>query len=704
MNLKRKRKIKGQDHGLAYMTPMEMEAMNALRREPGFLGRMARVGGQLPFDHKDGVPAFWWGSDDDDDNDNDNDNDTSSSDDGGSTWDSITDTVSGWGDSISDFFDSEPSGSENTTNTTVGSGGGFNPTDSLSGLGGTTSTPSLQYDASGNPYDEDKAQQVFKEVSEAQKLGLSYDPATGRAVVQGTNQEVNIKKNEDGSLDFGDNGQLTVTDNSGNTLSQGDINSMGGGGDTGGTGGQGMGPGFDPTGLQNQIKGLQEQLTTYQGGEEDRNKAAVTEAMKERDEGERQTRVDEYQTYKDDFGKFADPGGLADLSGYRDKMAGATGEGGYRKDIEDYRTAADQLRTAEGTGVADKFRDYESAAGTYRSAIDRMGDRGGDVKTLADELGRNRGQYQDLAEGLAATGMYAKGDLDTLRSDVGTRKTQLGDLQTKAGDLNELMKTRGLYAGQLEGQRKGTEEGRLANIRRSMAASGASPAEIARAVAEAQKGTSRAGREDALRASTMALQTGQGMIGQQAGLAGQRAALAGQQAGMAATGANLLTQGITGAGSMIGQGINALGQQGNMLGQAQGLGLQKQQAGMGALGQQAGLYGTGVGAQQGLINMGAGLTGTGAGMTGDIQSSRLRELTAKTGLMGAQIGMTDAQLADALARQDRQFQIEMADKAAGIDTAAAAARAQAGEDAADKGGGGLLESLERSDLNPANWW
>ena len=59
MKLKKKKKIKGQDHGLAYMTPKEMKAMNAMKDSPGFLGRMARVGEMKPMNKRDGIPAFY---------------------------------------------------------------------------------------------------------------------------------------------------------------------------------------------------------------------------------------------------------------------------------------------------------------------------------------------------------------------------------------------------------------------------------------------------------------------------------------------------------------------------------------------------------------------------------------------------------------------------------------------------------------------
>ena len=56
--------------------------------------------------------------------------------------------------------------------------------------------------------------------------------------------------------------------------------------------------------------------------------------------------------------------------------------------------------------------------------------------------------------------------------------------------------------------------------------------------------------------------------------------------------------------------------------------------------------------------------------------------------------MTDAQLRDALDYQDKDFQMEMADKGYQADMAAAAARARAGSSGG--GGGGLIGQFRRA--------
>ena len=196
------------------------------------------------------------------------------------------------------------------------------------------------------------------------------------------------------------------------------------------------------------------------------------------------------------------------------------------------------------------------------------------------------------------------------------------------------MKDRGLFAGQLEAQRKAQQKGTTANLRRSMAAAGASPQEIARADAEASKGGAQQGRADALQASMSAMQSGRQGLQQAAGFTGQQAALAGQQAAL----------GMQGAG-MQGQ---LAGQAAGMAGQAQNLGLQKTHA-------QAGMYGQNLAAQQGLMNMGAGLAGQRAQM---LQG----EIAQQQGLTSSMSGMTDAQMQDIVARQNMAQERDLAER------------------------------------------
>jgi len=403
-------------------------------------------------------------------------------------------------------------------------------------------------------------------------------------------------------------------------------------------------------------------------------KTAAEDALKTERESARQGFVDKFGGYEGDLRNMR---GRADFSDFRNTMSG-------------YGTEADKLRT-----------DAKTQFGNYRSQIDQMADDGANVRGLAGQAGTARQGYgglgtelQGLRGQVGSQVAGTQGQMDAYRGDVGSARgdvkaiqDQMGQLASQAQDPNQLMRNRGLFEGQLETQRKGAEEGNLANIRRSMAASGASPQEIARAVSEAQKGSAQAGREDALKASQMALQSGQGMLaqaggfmGNQANLASQRAALTGQQAGMAMQGGQMGLQGIGQQAGMAGQqagligaNIGAMGQQAGMYGQAQGLGLQQIGAG-------ANMYNQGLGAQQNLMNFGAGMAGQG-------QASLGNEIGIQSGLTGQMGDMTGVQLQDTVAKLTAAQQKELAEKSVAANASAASASSSGG------GGGGLLGML-----------
>ena len=157
--------------------------------------------------------------------------------------------------------------------------------------------------------------------------------------------------------------------------------------------------------------------------------------------------------------------------------------------------------------------------------------------------------------------------METARGEATAAGGQFKEMAAEARDTGALMKDRGLFAGQIEAKRKAGQKGKLANLRRSMAAGGASPQEIARAEAEASGGA-QAGREDAIAASMASMQSGRQGLSQASGLTGQAMSASGMQAQLAGQQAAL---GMQGAG-MQGQ---LAGQAGTMAGQAQGLGLQK---------------------------------------------------------------------------------------------------------------------------------
>ena len=295
------------------------------------------------------------------------------------------------------------------------------------------------------------------------------------------------------------------------------------------------------------------------------------------------------------------------LEGIRQDYQGLRGEADYsttRTDLAGYQTEADRLKLDAGT----KF-------GGYESQISQMADRGSEVAGLSAGVGT------DVTAG--------KAGMQTAREEATAAGGQLRGMATKAQDTGELMKDRGLFAGQMEAKRKAGQKGKLANLRRSMAASGASPQEIARAEAE-MGGGAQAGREDALAASMASMQSGRQGLSQAAGMTGQAMSASDMQAQM--------------AGRQAALGMQGAGMQAQFAGQAQNLGLQR-------TGAQAGMYGQGLQAQTGLMNMGSNLAQA-------QQSSKMNELNQRGGFTTDMAGITRDQMGNVIdqqkdARQER---------------------------------------------------
>ena len=467
--------------------------------------------------------------------------------------------------------------------------------------------------------------------------------------------------------------------------------------------GGGGNSGFD----QSRYNALQSEFDKYKAGEEGRNKAAAEKRLNEYRGEQRQQLTGEYGDYKEDYKNLRD---RADFSQFRDKfasygdkadtMAGqaATKYAGYESQINqmpdyasrvagmgDQMASAGNRMEAMGSAAQGQLQGLNQQIG-QEVRQGQAGIRGaqGDIQGYEQAVGQAAGRGEQRA-------MTAQESMAGARGRMAGIEGRMGDLATQAQDTQGLMKDRGLFAGQLESQRKASEEGNLANIRRSMAASGASPAEIARAEAEARKGGGRAAREDALKASQMAMQSGQSQLGQAGGFLNQAGNMAAQQAGIAGSegqlgmaGAGMGMQGAQSqagmagqraamAGQMAGLGLSGAGQQAGNIQAGAGLGMQgiqgnmgamqgaagmygnAQNLGLGKIGAASGMYGTGLAAQQGLMGFGAGMAGQG-------QASLGSELGMKGGFTGQMAGMTDAQLQDVVAQQNQQFEKEMAEK------------------------------------------
>ena len=360
----------------------------------------------------------------------------------------------------------------------------------------------------------------------------------------------------------------------------------GGGGGGGGSAhqGTGMGRGSGSQGAPDWAPPLSTQPSAQEiqrQKEEAEKKAKQAELDKEKAELKKQRGElhDEYGGYKDKYGELSEQ---ADYSGTRDALSG-------------YQTQADALG-AEGK---DKY-------GGYESQIAQMEDRGAEVAGYGEDVGK---------------------DVTAGQETIGAAGDTMGEMATKATDTKGLMEDRGLYAGQLETQRKAGQKATKAKLRRSMAAGGASPQEIARAEAEIDTGGEQAGREDTLRASMQAMQAKQGQMQQAAGFTEQQAQLAGQQAAL---------------------GMQGAGQQAGMAGQAQQLQMDK-------IRQQGQLYGAGVQQQQQALGMGSTLAN-------QQQASLQGQIAQQAGLTGQQAGMTDAQMQNIVAQQNAATQKDLAER------------------------------------------
>ena len=330
--------------------------------------------------------------------------------------------------------------------------------------------------------------------------------------------------------------------------------------------------------------------------------------------------TDEFGGYKDEYGELKDE---ADYSGTREDLAG-------------YQEQADTLAGEVGT----KYGEYESQIG-------KMPDRGAEVAGYGEDVAGYGRDVAGMREDVGGDVTTGKAGMEGAREEIKGAAGEFKGMAAQAQDTGALMKDRGLFAGQMEAQRKAGQKGKLAKLRRSMAAAGSSPEEIARAEAEASGGA-QAGREDALAASMASMQSGRqglsqaGQFTQQGiGAQGMQAQLAGQQAALGLQGTGM-------RGQLTGQAAGMAGQAAALAGQAQGLNLQKTQAQMGA-------YGAGIGAQQNLMT-------TGAGLAQAQQASLQGQIAQQAGLTGQQAGMTEAQLQDVVAQQNAAQQADLAER------------------------------------------
>ena len=374
----------------------------------------------------------------------------------------------------------------------------------------------------------------------------------------------------------------------------------------------------------------------------------------------------------------------------------STGELDTSDSYEGYKQEAKGLG-AEAKEITGQFgKDATNLAG-YQSQFDQMG---ADAKTrgdagerfqqeqgvkYSDEAGKGQAAASEAAAGIktataqgqTAAGQGAEGyqagaadvgvvkdqfGKDGFQQEAGGYQSQIGAMADKAlsGDVGQSQAA--MLKGQMEEGRMASQKGSEEKLRREMAQSGASPAEIAAKVAQFQKSSAgqqaQAGRSEALSSQLQGQQMGQAQLGQAAGLTGQAAGMLGQKAGMAGQQASLGAQQAALRGQAAGMqmqgaqmGMSGAQQAGQMGMQGAQMGMQGAQgnAAMNAQGNQIGM----AGANQQASMMGQGMNAVQA--AGGARQQQMAGLDQQGGFIDQQGQYTQAQLNDTMAQQTEAY-------------------------------------------------
>ena len=463
-------------------------------------------------------------------------------------------------------------------------------------------------------------------------------------------------------------------------------NRMTGGGGGRGGGGGGMG-GYRAQALTPEQIEEQRKARAKEKWESDRKSAT------EKWEGGKLDREREKHTkgvMRDAEGRtMEDRGVMTDASGKKEgeegfdfetaKLTGGFDESTAKRDISD-----------SYEGYKQKYKELGTEVGGYRDKFDTMGK---EAKAAQD---KGAGKLEALGEGYkgitgdaiaaeakkGAEGIGAGADkiagLESGTQDIMGRQagyeSQIAGMADKVASGEAGQSQAAMLQGQMEQQRMAGQKGSEEKLRREMAQSGASPAEIAAKVAQFQRQSSAdqsmASRSEALSSQLQGQQMGQAQMGAAAGLMGQALGATGQQ--------------MQGQAQLQSQGA----QQAALRGQAAGMAMQGAQAQQSA--QLQSMQG-----QAAMAQGAAGMTGQGLQQQASMYGQGIGALQAQGGMVGQQAGMTQAQLNDVIAQQTQQFQESEAEK-----QRKANASAQSGGGGGGSGGllGGVTSALGISDI------
>jgi hypothetical protein len=366
-------------------------------------------------------------------------------------------------------------------------------------------------------------------------------------------------------------------------------------------------------------------------------KDAAYAADRKEDYDKKQERQAQREGFLGEYKGFqGEAAGLGDKS--QDLSEGAMTDASGKTEGQEGYDATTATRQGGFAGDVKKLGGYEQGFKDIAGASKTRGDTaqtqyGGAAETGAGKLEGIGDAYKETGKTMGEAAKTGQEGFQEGAQDVGTVKDQFGKegfqkdvrgMSEKALSGEVGQREASMLKGRMEEGRMASQKGSEEKLRREMAQSGASPAEIAAKVAQFQRQSasqqSQAGRSETLSSQIQGQQMGQsalaqgaqlkgqeaGMAGKQAGLAVQQAALKGQgaamqmqgaqgqqaalqgQGSMAQAGAGMRMQGVQGGAQL---GFQGAAQQGSMLGQGMGAvqaagGARQQQ--MGALDQQGG--------------------------------------------------------------------------------------------------------------------
>ena len=376
-------------------------------------------------------------------------------------------------------------------------------------------------------------------------------------------------------------------------------------------------------------------------------------------EGKRQGFLDEYKGFQGEaagLGKKSQDlaeGVMTDASGKVEGQEGydattATRQGGFAGDVKKLG------------GYEQGFKDIAGTSKTRGEGAETA--YGGAAETGAGKLEGIGEAYKETGKTMGEAAKTGQEGFQEGAQDVGTVKDQFGKegfqkdvrgLSEKALSGEVGQREAAMLKGRMEEQRMASQKGSEEKLRREMAQSGASPAEIAAKVAQFQRQSaaqqSQAGRSEALSSQLQGQQMGQAQLAQGAQLKGQEAGMAGKQAGLAVQQAALKGQGA----AMQMQG--AQGQQAALQGQGSmaqaGAGMRMQgvqggaQLGFQGAAQQAQMLGQGMGAVQ---------------AAGGARQQQMGALDQQGGFIDQQGNFVQAQLQDTVAQETQAYSEEQA--------------------------------------------